>query len=102
MRRTFRPRPDPPRVILCSLCKFAEACDGYYQFTLSTLLDDTIERDGISPTRIFGLNRETMVPLLNGLTANYPDFISASFTLGLDTITLQPEKTSQDVLSLFP
>ena len=92
--------PDP-RVILYSLYKFAEKCGDYYQLSLSTLLDDTIERDGISPTRIFGLDRDTMVPILNGLSANYPDFISASFTLGLDTITLREDKTSQDVLTIF-
>ncbi|MGN1341446.1 MAG: phosphoadenosine phosphosulfate reductase family protein [Oscillospiraceae bacterium] len=92
--------PDP-RVILYSLYKFAEKCGGYYQFRLSTLLDDTIERDGISPTRIFGLDRETMIAILNGLTVNYIDYIDASFTLGLETITLRREKTSEDILSLF-
>ena len=92
--------PDP-RVILYSLYKFAENCGDYYQFSLTTLLDDTIERDGISPTRIFGLDRETMVPMLNGLSVNYSEFINASFTLGLDTINLRPDKTSEDVLSLF-
>ena len=65
------------------------------------MLDNTIERDGVSPTRIFGLDYDTMVPLLNGLSVNYPDFISASFSLGLDTINLRPDKSSQDVLSLF-
>lgn len=101
--RTVWDEPDA-KVILYALYKFAEACGGYYQFTLETLLDDTIERDGISPTRIFGLDRETMVRILNGLTINYPDFISASFTLDLDTITLRPtemELTSEDVLNLF-
>lgn len=91
-------------VILYSLYKFAEACGDYYQFTLETLLDDSIERDGVSPTRIFGLDRETMVRILNGLAVNYPEFISASFTLDLDTITLRPtgsELTSEDVLKLF-
>ena len=91
-------------VILYSLYKFAEACGDYYQFTLTTLLDDSIERDGVSPTLIFGLDRETMVRILNGLTVNYPEFISASFTLDLDTITLRPtgsELTSEDVLKLF-
>lgn len=88
-------------VILYSLYKFAEACGDYYQFTLETLLDDSIERDGVSPTRIFGLDRETMIPILNGLSVNYPDFISASFTLDLDNITLDPEKTSADVLQIF-
>ena len=52
---------DPnPLVILYSLYKFAEACDGYYQFTLTTLMDASIERSGISPTEIFGLSGETM------------------------------------------
>lgn len=88
-------------VILYSLYKFAEACGEYYQFTLEQLLDDSIERDGVSPTRIFGLDRETMVRILNGLAVNYPDFISASFTLDLDSITLNSEKTSADVLQLF-
>ena len=64
-------------------------------------MDDSIERDGISPTRIFGLDRDTMEPMLNGLSSNYPDFISASFSLGLDTINLREDKTSQDVLALF-
>lgn len=92
------------KVILYSLYKFAEACGSYYQFTLETLLDDSIERDGVSPTRIFGLNRDTMIRILNGLAVNYPEFISASFTLDLDTITLRPtgsELTSEDVLKLF-
>ena len=95
--------PDP-RVILYSLYKFAEACGDYFQFTLETLLDDSIERDGVSPTRIFGLDRETMARILNGLSVNYPEFINASFTLDLDTITLRPtgsDLTSVDVLKLF-
>lgn len=89
------------RVILYSLYKFAEKCGDYYQFTLTNLLDASIERDGISPTKIFGLTYDTMVPILNGLSVNYPDFISVSFALGLDTINLQSDKTLQDVLNLF-
>lgn len=93
---------DPiPEVILYGLYKFAEKCGNYYQFSLETLLDDSIERDGVSPTRIFGLDRDTMVRLLNGLSIHYPEFISASFTLDLDTITLNAEKTAEDVLALF-
>ena len=92
--------PDP-KVILYSLYKFAEACGDYYQFSLSTLMDDSIDRNGVSPTRIFGLDRDTMIRLLNGLSGNYPDFISASFTLDLETITLNKDKTSADVLKLF-
>jgi phosphoadenosine phosphosulfate reductase len=90
-----------PEVILYSLYKFAEACGDYYQFSLETLLDDSIERDGVSPTRIFGLDRDTMVRILNGLSINYPEFISASFTLDLDNITLRNDKTAEDVLQLL-
>ena len=87
--------------LLFSLYKFAEACGGYYQFGVETLLDDSIDRNGVSPTRIFGLSKEAMIPILNGLSVNYPDFISASFTLDLDNITLRSDKTSADVLELF-
>ncbi len=100
IKRAKWENPDP-RVILYALYKFAENCGGYYQFTLSSLLDHTIERDGVSPTQIFGIGREEMIPLLNGLTANYPEYISASFSLGLDTISLQDDKTSTEILNLF-
>lgn len=90
-----------PLVILYSLYKFAENCGGRYQFTLSELMDDSIERDGVSPTQIFGLDRDTMVGILNGLTANYSEYINASFSLDLDNITLREEKTSKDILALF-
>ena len=96
------PWSDPdPLVILYSLYKFADACGGYYQFTLSTLMDTAIERVGISPTEIFGLSGETMERLLNGLSINYPEFIKCSFKMDLDSITLREDKTSQDVLTLF-
>ena len=98
--RTAWQNPNP-LVILYSLYKFAEACGDYYQFTLSRLLNHDIESDGVSPTEIFGLDRDQMEKLLNGLSINYPDFINASFTLDLDNITLNSEKTSQDVLKLF-
>ena len=42
-------------------------------------MDETIERDGVSPTTIFGLDRDTMIRIINGLAINYPDYISASF-----------------------
>ncbi|MDO5576814.1 MAG: phosphoadenosine phosphosulfate reductase family protein, partial [Fibrobacter sp.] len=90
-----------PRVVLYGLFKFAEKCNDYKDFTLATLLNDSIDRDGISPTRIFGLDREDMVPMLLGLAAKYPDFITASFTHDLDKISLAKDKSSQDVLDLF-
>lgn len=87
------------RVILYSLYLFAEKCDNYKQFTLTRLLDTSVESAGISPTQIFGLNRETMEKILNGLTFNYPDLIEARFTLGLDNITLKSDKSANEILN---
>lgn len=98
--RTSWATPDPI-VVLFSLYKFAEACGDYYQFTLNRLLDHDVESDGISPTQIFGLDRDVMMKVLNGLSINYPEFINASFTLDLDNVTLNADKTSDDVLSLL-
>lgn len=98
--RTPWQNPDP-RVILYSLYKFAENCGDYYQFTLSRLLNHEIDSDGVSPTEIFGLDREQMEKILNGLSVNYPEFIAVSFTLELDNITLRNDKASKDVLELF-
>ncbi|MEO1785145.1 phosphoadenosine phosphosulfate reductase family protein [Thermodesulfobium sp. 4217-1] len=89
------------RVALYGLFKFAEKCNNYKEFTLATLLNDSIERDGISPTRIFGLERDEMKPILLGLSAKYPEFISSSFTHDLEKISLTEDKTSSDVLNLF-
>ncbi len=89
------------RVILYALYKFAEACEGYYQFTLTRLLDHTVESAGISPTQIFGFDRDDMERFLNGLSVEYPEFINATFTHDLDKISLRENKTSADVLALF-
>lgn len=90
-----------PKVVLYGLYKFAEACGNYYQFTLSRLLEHDIDSDGVSPTEIFGIDREQMEKILTGLNINHPDFITTQFNLDLDTITLNAEKTSGDVLELF-
>ena len=90
-----------PLVVLYGLFKFAEKCTDYKEFTLATLLNESIDRDGISPTRIFGLDRDYMTPLLLGLSAKYPEFITASFTHDLEKITLAEDKSSKDVLDLF-
>ena len=88
-------------VVLYSLYKFAEDCNNHKEFTLTTLLNDDIDRDGISPSRIFGLVRNEIIPILLGLSAKYPDFIVVSFTHDLDKITLSEDKSSKDVLFLF-
>ena len=42
-----------------------------------------------------------MKKIITGLSTNYPDYISSSFTLGLDNINLHDDKTSKDVLNLL-
>ena len=99
LRRT-KAKVDDGRVVLYALYKFAEATDGWYQFTLTRLMSEA-ECAGVSPTKIFGLEREEMQQFLNGLAANYPEFLSATFTHDLEKISLAAEKSSQDVLKLF-
>ena len=90
-----------PEVVLYSLYKFAEACGDYKQFSLSRLMDEDIDSEGITPKMLFGIDRDTLTTILKGLAAKYPEFISVSFTLDLDNITLKEDKTSKDVLTLF-
>ncbi|WP_326975384.1 phosphoadenosine phosphosulfate reductase domain-containing protein [Caproicibacter sp. BJN0012] len=89
------------RVLLYSLYRYAEACEGYYQFTLHTLMDATIESAGISPVKLFGFSEDEMEAMLRGLAAKYHDYIDVTFTHDLDKITLRDYHTSTDVLKLF-
>ena len=88
-------------MILYSLYKYAEACEGYYQFSLARLMDNTVESAGVSPAQIFGLDRDEMEQFLNAASVKYPEFIHVSFTHDLDKIDLREDKSSQDVLTLF-
>lgn len=89
------------RVVLYALYKFSEKCNLDKEFTVSYLYDEDVERDGISPVRIFGLyDEEELKSILLGLTAAYPEFINATYTNDLQTITLR-DKTCDDVLNLF-
>ena len=89
------------RVLLYSLYRYAEACEGYYQFTLYTLMDETLESAGISPVKLFGFSGDEMEAMLRGLAAKYNDYIDVTFTHDLDKITLRDYHTSADVLQLF-
>ena len=92
-----------PRVILYALYRYAEACVDYYEFTLSHLMDTGNQSGGISPVKLFGLTEDELSVTLRGLSAQYPDFINATFTHGLNRIVLYgPEKKSEDMLKLFP
>lgn len=89
------------RVVLYALYRFAEKCNLDREFSVAYLKDDTIERDGVSPIRMFGLyDEEELKSILLGLSSAYPEFINATFTNDLQTVTLR-DKTSDDVLNLF-
>lgn len=83
------------RVILFALYKLAENVS-VYQFSLIRLLDEPL-----SPANIFGIRREELEQFLNGLSANFPEFIDATFTHDLEKITLKPERRSEEILILF-
>ena len=93
---------DDNRVVLYALYKFVEKCNlDDREFHLSYLFDEEVERDGISPVRMFGIyDEEEWKSILLGLSARYPEFINATFTNDLKTISLK-DKTSNDVLELF-
>ena len=70
-------------------------------FHVSYLFDESVQRDGVSPVRLFGLyDEEELRSILLGLSERYPAFINATYTNDLQTISLR-DKTSADVLKLF-
>lgn len=89
------------RVLLYALYRYAEACQDYYEFSLSRLMNTSIDSAGISPVKLFWFAEDEMITMLNGLSAKYPAFINVTFTHGLDKISLREDKTSDDVLRLF-
>ena len=90
-----------PRVLLYALYKYAEENDGYYSFSLRTLMDMTVNSVGISPVRIFGFTRDELEPMLRGLSAQYQDYINVTFTHDLDKISLMDYHSTGDVLKLL-
>jgi phosphoadenosine phosphosulfate reductase len=99
--RTAWQNPEP-LVILYSLYQFAEHSENLYSFTLTDLLDDSDEREGLSPKILFGLGEEILRPLLQSLANDYTDFIRVDFNKGImENIFLNSDKTSGDVVQLF-
>ena len=94
-----------PLVILYSLYKFAENSENMYSFTLSDLLADDDERVGLSPRAIFGIERDTLMPILQGLANNYSEYLRVNFNKGImEDIELPAGKSGSkavDILSLI-
>ena len=99
--RTTWSNPEP-LVILYSLFLFAEHSDQLYRFTLSHLLNDSIERKALSPKFLFGLDANELRPLLQGLADEFPDFIAVNFNKAImENIFLNAEKNAAQVINLF-
>jgi len=80
--------------VLYSLYLYAEASD-VYRTTIAQL-----ETACGGPATIFGLDRPALASILNGLSAECSDFISAGITRNLDNIHLRRDRTSIEVLTL--
>lgn len=87
--------------ILYSLYKYAEKTDGTYNFTLTSLLDDSPERVGISPARLFNINRESLQQIMTGLSHDYNDYIKVTFNKDLESINLNRNFSAADIMVLF-
>ncbi len=99
--RTCWTEPDA-LVILYTLYLFTEHNDDFYSFTLSELADDDDEREAMSPNLIFGIDSETLRPILQGLAHDYADFIQVDFNNNLlENVFLNRKKTSADAAALL-
>ena len=101
IRRSGWQEPEPLVILYC-LYLFAEHSDGLYSFTLSELLEDSDEREAMSPKLIFGTGRETLMSILQGLANDYSNFIQVDFNKGImDNIFLVRDKSARDVIDLI-
>ena len=94
-----------PLAILYSLYLFAEHSDGLYSFTLSDMVADCDEREALSPRILFGIDKDDLKPILQGLANNYPEYIQVDFNKDyLENIDLpggKNGKNAADVLALI-
>lgn len=93
------PDLDTEKVILYSLYKYAEKTD-VWTITVSRLYDTVIKTEGISPAKIFGIDRETLIPFLNTMSSLHSDFCNVTFTHDLEHIVLYKEK-KDNILDIF-
>jgi hypothetical protein len=69
-------------------------------FTVREMMSADFEMPCVSPLYTFGIEPSEFQRICNGLSSKYPDFLSVSFTLGLDEIRLNVQKTIDEVLDL--
>jgi len=90
-----------PLVVLYGLYVMAEKA-GRGAFTVRQMMSAEFDGEFVSPLAVFGIPPDEFKKQSMGLAAVYPDFISCSFTLGLDEVQLFPEtKNRNDVVELI-
>jgi len=98
---TRSPKSIDPFALLYSLYLIGKTADRT-SFTVTEMLTADFDSSFISPLIAFGMSTDEFKAQCLGLSSVHPDFLSCSFTLGLDEIKIFPsEKTVDDVLGLI-
>ncbi len=95
------PKNIDPLAVLYSLYVMAEVSERS-SFTVSEMMNADFDSPFISPIIAFGMDVDALKKECQGLATLYPQFISCSFTLGLDQIKIFPsEKKLDDIIDLL-
>lgn len=98
---TRRSRSVDPLVVLYGFYVMAEK-SGRDAFTVRQMMAAEFDGEVVSPLAAFGIPPDEFKKLCMGLAAVHPDFITCSFTLGLDEVRVFPEtKNRDDVVALI-
>lgn len=98
---TRTPKSIDPFALLFSLYLIGKLSDRT-SFTVTEMLTADFDSTFVSPLIAFGMSVDEFKAQCLGLSSVHPDFLSCSFTLGLDEIKIFPnEKTVDDVLGLI-
>jgi hypothetical protein len=88
-------------VVLFGLYVMAEKA-GRGVFTVRQMMTAEFNGEFISPIAVFGISPDEFKKQCMGLAAVHPDFITCSFTLGLDEVRVFPEtKNRENVVELI-
>ncbi len=81
--------------VLYSIYRFAERTDKY-----NLTVSEIVENASFGPHALFGLDETTLTHCLRRLSSDNSAFLGVELVKGLDNINLNPERKSEDVLTL--
>lgn len=101
IKKTSWTFPEPLAILYC-LFKYAENSDNMYSFTIDDLCGEINDHGGISPIKLYNLDRNLCKEIIRILSRDYGDFIKTNFNKNMmEDIYLERSKTSMDVVDLF-